>query len=80
MATPKHTPWLRNRCQICVAYDALNKAQNSSSVPMRSVIRVPRCLIEVATSGALRRAWDIERPPIKAYSRCEAPLNVEWER
>lgn len=77
---PKHSPWLRNRCQILVEKDAPSSETNTRIDPIRSVGLVPIFRLDSETTGEIRRAWDIERPPIRAYCSSVASGNVELER
>ena len=77
---PNATPWLIKRCHISVAYEEPNRGTKSRRVPMKRVILIPRYLWEKSTAGAHRRAWEIDSPPIKAYSSCDAFLKVEFSR
>jgi hypothetical protein len=49
------------------------KEMVSSATPMRSVVRVPKIRVVAVAIGETMRAWLMERPPMKAYERCEAP-------
>ena len=77
---PKHTPWLRKRCQIFVAKDAPSIERDTSSVPMSKLALVPNLSFENAIAGEAKRDCEIDIPPIKAYSSWVAFGNVEWER
>ena len=63
-----------------VANEAASRETNTSTVPISSVGRVPSLRLDRDTRGETSRAWDIERPPIKAYCSSEAPGNVELDR
>ena len=45
----------------------------SSTTPMSSVVRVLKRRVVSVAMGETMSAWLMERPPMKAYSRCEAP-------
>jgi hypothetical protein len=69
MPQPKHTPWLRNNCHISVTKDDPMKERVSKNTPMSKTVRVPSRPVKYVASGAIRRAVEMESPPIKAKER-----------
>ena len=63
-----------------VAKEAVSIDTNTRIVPMRRVGRVPSFRVDSETMGETKRAWDIDRPPIRAYCSSVAPGKVELER
>jgi hypothetical protein len=73
---PKQKANDMNRCQICVAADDENSPAKTSAVPISIVNRVPMVFWQAADIGEIKSAWEIDRPPIMAYSNLVAPGKV----
>ena len=65
---------------MCVAKDDVRSDSEINAVPIRRLIRVPNLSFERPTSGEMKRLWEMERPPMRAYSSCVAVGKVWWER
>jgi hypothetical protein len=75
-----YIPTVIKRCQICVANDAVSQATDTSKDPNKSVGLVPKCLLIFDWIGEIIKACEIDSPPMRAYSNCVAPGNVELNR
>lgn len=73
---PKQNPNDRNRCQICVAADAAKRPVNTSAEPSSMVNRVPMRFWQAPDTGEIKSAWEMDNPPIMAYSNVVASVKV----
>jgi len=49
-----------------VEKEAPMKDKVSKKTPMRRVVRVPKMRVVAVATGEIKRAWLMERPPMKA--------------
>jgi hypothetical protein len=76
MPQPKQKAKDRKRCQMRVATDEENRPANTTAVPSSMVRRVPMRFCKVAARGEISSAWEMDRPPIMAYSNLVAARKV----
>lgn len=58
----------------------MNNEQKTNAVPNAIVMFVPNMRTDAATRGENKRAIEMDSPPIRAYSRCVAPGNLDESR
>jgi hypothetical protein len=77
---PKQMPCERNKCHISDAKDAAMNDAVSKKTPIRRVVRVPYKRVVIVATGEMISAWEMDSPPMNAYSRAVALGNMLLER
>jgi hypothetical protein len=63
-----------------VEKEAPMKDMVSKKTPIKRVIRVPKIRVVAVAMGETKRAWLMDRPPMKAYSSGVAPGKTSFAR
>lgn len=66
MPQPKQMPCAKSNCQKVLANEAPRSAAVRKTFPMNIVTPVPHLRVEYVMAGETKRAWAIERLPMKA--------------
>ena len=80
MPIPKHTPWERKRCQLCVANEVVINESVSRIVPILRTRRMEYRSDRNVTTGDMTMAQAMLNPPTKAYSRGVIPGKTSLAR
>jgi hypothetical protein len=66
-------PWLKINCHSSLENDAPTSEIVSKKMPMLRQVRVPHLEMMKVANGAIRSAWLMDRPPMKAYASADVP-------